>query len=160
MSLPSTSQEAKLLYKKNLGLPYAVPSGSVTAESGNSRVFVPANRIMNQTIPTSINFSADFTKDVSYTGGGERWIHKTYSYIVYYKDLPLTYKSAGLSFYYSNASYPTYNLQQTIPFNYDPNGSYNYTVIVNGITKLQSDDAKPWILDPDAGFLTFFASVV
>ena len=97
MPLPSTSDQANLLYKKNLGLPYAVPSGSVATESGNSRAFIPAGRIMNQAIPASINFSADFTKDVSYTGGGERWIHKTYSYIVYYKDLPLTYKSAGLS---------------------------------------------------------------
>jgi hypothetical protein len=154
---PQQAGELEILYKKLLGLPYSKPGAAVTQEVGNSKPFIQAGRIMNQPIPSSIAFPSHFTQDTTFSAGlAKRWYDNSFNYIVYYQGLPLAFQNQGRSYYDTTANL----LTQVIPFNFDPKGTYNYTVTVNGNSVLQSTaNTVNWIVDPDAGFLTFFTAI-
>jgi hypothetical protein len=151
------SKKVELLYKKNLGLPYSVPGAGANSESGNSRPFIQSGRIMNQAIPASV-VATDFspaTNTVALGNSASYVRDATMSYIKYYF-ITLDYIKPGFS-------YTSPLLSQAIPFNFDKLGSYKYYVYATGINNgnqiLQDDANYSWIVDPDAGILTFFNSV-
>ena len=51
------------------------------------------------------------------------------------------------------------NLVDSIPFNYDPLGSYLYEIYRNNGTTLINYDEGDWVLDNDTGILTFYSKI-
>jgi hypothetical protein len=89
-----------------------------------------------------------------------------YPYIAYYTNVPLIAVKPGISYRFAGTNttnFATTNiLSNSIPFNYDPAGSYALFVFLKrkGVYEnIANDDAtNPWVFDQDAGYLTFFGA--
>ena len=74
-----------------------------------------------------------------------------------YEKVPLTHISGSL-----NNAYAAYDgssniiTKNTIPFNFDPLGTYLYTIYKNDQTTVISFGDGEWVLDIDSGILTFY----
>ena len=149
---PTDSQKLELLYKKYLGYPDAYPGTLPSVEApGSARQKVFSSlQILSQTVPSTA--PSVLTVDNTFIGGSNiRYTNTTYPYIVKYDRLPLTSVKPNTSFTYSYSGLPNL-LTNVIPTNFDALGSYVIYVYLNTI-QISPDK---WVLDVDAGYITFF----
>jgi hypothetical protein len=155
---------AELLFKKNLGAPYANPGADYTTETlldARSRIF-PNLQIFSQPIPAKVNTSELSATVVALSNSSGTYRERTETpYIRYYETVKLRFVAAKRSYIYSEASDADLNgtniLKDAIPPNYDPTLSYRVELKVaynNGPLALVPA-AGNWIFDPDAGVITF-----
>lgn len=148
------------------GLATANPGSSFTVETISSRPAIFASQLYKDTIPSTaptdltvatVPAASDNTNNT--VTGTIRAVSTASTFIEKYTKLPLyDAVGAGKSFVYSNTQSNNV-LSQVIPYSYDPLGSYQYTVYgKNGSPMSPSDPDYPWILDTDAGVLTFIGS--
>jgi hypothetical protein len=165
-----------LLYKKVQGAPYTNPSLGVLSEGqGSSQFNVETNSIWNQPIPT-IAPSTITTTIITNTTYLATKYSTSYPYITKYGNVLLSSTpNPQVSFYYAGTSVGnivgTNILINTIPFNQDPAGSYQFSVsyttttpIMSAPTNLipigSSDPDYPWYFDIESGYLTFIGKPV
>lgn len=176
-------QAVNLLYKKYLGLPNAYPTAGaaqdVTTISSRPKVFANL-QVFSQSVPATA--PSDMVLDASWNSANSsigvsfaptRAYSSANPYIVKYTNIPLKAVQVNVSFEAdisglkdaSGTLYSTYStkprfLSQAIPGNFDPAGSYGVTVTNknNSDSIAQFNNQYPWILDGDAGFLTFYGS--
>jgi hypothetical protein len=174
-----------ILFKKYSGVVDTSTLNTVNQEPpvlASPKIF-PSLQIYNQYIPplAPTDLITDFTAPVSNIldlNGDEtddltslcekREYSEEYPWMVKYTNLKLTdeglvdgysYKFAGTN---PQVAYlnETNLLSQTIPFNYDPALTYQYFVYIwNGNTFISTkcdNSVNPWVLDVDAGYLTFY----
>jgi hypothetical protein len=169
MSL-SDAKKIEILYNKNIGVVTTYPGATVNQQKPNNTLskIIPELQIFNQTIPSTapedLEEDEDFRTTVTSSSSitSKRYVSRTYHWIVKYENVQLTTAQFRRSF---DCSYNGVNLlSQTIPYNYDPTGSYNITVRLynnnnsNFATNNPSDstDSPQWYYDKDAGFITFY----
>ena len=160
--MATSAQQLEILFKKYFGVVDAYPGSSVGAEppvSARPRV-IPSLQVFSQAIPSSA--PNDLSTDGTFTNG----VRKTstlYPHIVQYQNVTLASVKTGVSYRYSGTdlSNPgtTNILSNAVPSNFDPVGTYQISVYVNGVPVLSSDATYPWVFDIDAGYLTFFGGV-
>ena len=158
-----------LLYKKYLGLIDGFPV-TTTYENAiwNPRPkIIPSLQIMALPIPPVAPSLVGATCSTLGTGIGAGTICYPvgYPHLAYYSNVNLvnTYpQTSTYCFLYSNVANTLQQnlqfLQNTINPNYDPRGSYNLKVSINGnFPVTQSIISNPWNFDVDAGVFTSFA---
>ena len=167
------SNKIEILYKKSLGVPTTKPNATVAQEPSTSALptIIPSLQIFSEKIPTTAP-TTDLILDDSFSQDGNSLAKRYYSidasYIVKYENIQLTEVQYRQS-YKGTASLKgvsTNLLSKTIPFNYDPDLTYDITVkLYNDATSTSttifpsSSDVMPWNYDKDAGFITFYGSV-
>jgi len=142
MALTSTQQAIKL-FKKLMGVTDTLNPDSGTGakeffnESILSRQAVYPSQIWKQysEIPSSAPTGMTNLQEIGV--------------VKYYQDLVLTAVPGSDSSYYNS------ELKNTIPFNFDPNGTYNYT-LKNNINSTIPFGLNDWVVDTDAGVLMFY----
>lgn len=151
------SDKLELLFKKNLGVPYAKPGDPYPAEYAVASRYhiVPDKQIYSDVIPgvapTSLQESTSF--DSSY---GKKYTSTEYPHIKKYEKLILTSLAPLRSYRFNPTSdVPNNILQHAIPFNFDAGGSYRIIVYINDEEIPANHNSYPWVIDFDAGVLTF-----
>ena len=163
--MSTDSQKTELLFKKYSGVVNAYPGATVNQEipvSARPRI-IPMLQIYAQDIPVTAptDLVEDTAWEASHPNRGKRFYSTAYPYIVFYRNLTLQSVKYGISYRYSGTDPAdpanTNILSEVIPTNYDPVGSYQLTVFSAAGNTIQSSDAvHPWVLDIDAGYLTFY----
>jgi hypothetical protein len=144
MALTSTQQAIKL-FKKLMGVTDTVnPTSGVGAKEFFNESILSKQAILPSQVWQD-GSSLPSTAPVGMTNG------QTIGVVKYYQDLSLT-AIAG-----STTAFNNVNLKNAIPFNYDPAGSYNYTLKDNSNNPIYfgNDD---WVVDTDAGVLNFYGA--
>ena len=162
--MASQAQKVELLFKKYSGVGDAYPGYSVSQEVAVSALpaVIPALQIYAQNIPNVA--PTDMVSHGTFVNPGSQILKSTeYPYIAKYVNLPLTSITPGISYRFAGTdpSNPATNLlSRVIPGNYDPIGSYQYTVYSSTGAVIQDFDSNyPWVLDTNVGILTFFSTV-
>lgn len=142
MALTSNQQAIKL-FKKLMGV-----SDTVNPYSGTgAKEFFNESILSKQTIlPSQVWQDAESIPSTAPIGmvDGE-----TIGVVKYYSNLSLT-AIAGSSTAFYNAE-----LKNAIPFNFDPSGTYNYTLSDNLNNQIYFGNGD-WVVDTDAGVLNFY----
>lgn len=167
MTSPFTQeQQTTLLYKKYVGSSDAYPATanySNEPQSNARQRIYPSIQLCAQEIPSVA--PTDLVRDFTFpSGNGQRWTSSQYPWVVRYINTSLKSILAGLSFWFINTdptNLSTNILSNSIPFNYDPLGSYFIQVLdpskpVGSQAIAPSDATTPWNFDQDVGVLTFF----
>ena len=173
MSSITDTLKTKILYNKNLGVATNNPDldfASLPSASAYAKIF-SGIQILSNKIPAEA--PGDLVKDASFSQiidpqnaavTCERHYSEKYPWIVRYTNYQLTTSQYRLSYhgdFTGNHPLKGVNLiSQTIPFNYDPKGSYGILVYLysnSSFSKVNNDDTNmPWNYDKDAGYITFY----
>jgi len=138
----TTAQQALLLFKKWLGVGQSTIAREFYQEPYIGKSAILASQVWQESdqIPlTPVGFSAS---------------GQIIGVVQYFQDLALT-QVAGLT---STGSFYSSNLVDAIPFYYGGSGGYNYT-LKNSTSSSISFGVNDWIVDGDAGLLTFYNGV-
>lgn len=177
----SDAQKIELLYNKALGKATTGVGGGFEALNPASAApkIIPSLQIFSDPIPSvapsilltetdgysqDMTFSQTVNPSAVQTATGlicKRWTSTKYPHIVKYENLQLVQEQFQES--YKGTIGGVNYLSQTIPFNYDPAGSYGIVVKTHlagtGFLNRARDDATiPWYYDKDAGFITFYGA--
>ena len=166
-----------ILYNQYLGLPTVFPRGPLEIQNGygSADKYIDGQKIMNQVIPpVAPSVTLSLVGVLKWGIGGTNHLIaspgtvKYNGYIAYYENIPLSSDklNAGFAFWYNltqlangttlgNTPENTNILRQVIPANFDPAGSYQYHVFINGNPTNPGDYTYPWNFDTNAGILTF-----
>lgn len=162
--MASDADKIELLYKKNLGEPYAYPTAPYYAEGyskSRPRIF-PTRQIFRLSIPDKSPVSS-LIVDTSYIlNGGVRKISSTNPHLIYYENILLKHVSPFRTYWYTEATdaNPEKNiLSNAIPANYDPGMSYKVYVYFDTTSIAIDDSTYPWIFDYDGGYITFLSKI-
>lgn len=149
----SLDDKVDFLFKKQQGIPFTDPGAAIESSIDAYKRVIPSRQIYAQEIPATAPLTLGGEQLLS--GGGKKYqVTGTYSYIWKYVDVPLTAIVSGVSYRYGNGT-GTNVLADSIPPLYDLALSYNVTVKVGAATPASNDGTHPWLLDTDAGVLTF-----
>ena len=169
MTTFTTVDLSTLLYKKSLGIPNTLDttaSFSEVVRPARSSVF--QNQIYAEQIPTVApsdlsNITTDDASN-SIVGSVVGKRSTTSLMIRRYIKVPLVVVPGSNAQAFECALDATFGrvLQDSIPFNIDPNGSYVYTLYKNDGTTVIPFGLQNWNLDNESGILTFYsdASVI
>ena len=152
--------QTEILWDKYKGVPDAYPGSSFIANQAVGTAIpqiVPESQVWNSTIPATA--PTDLGSVVTITNGSYQQ-SASYPWIRKYTVTMGAIQSAGISYWYAstniNSPLTTNVCRESIPFNFDPLGSYNVQVFANGVAVSPTYSAYPWNYDGDAGVLTFF----
>ena len=170
--LSSNTNIADFLFKKNLGIVDSQPGVSYKDESsGNAKTKLFSSQLFSQTVP--LNVPTDFTSPIQYVNAngtlsnvnnslGMVQTSISYPYIQKVTSLKLT-AVVNINTYRFNDPSTSGNinlLQNSIPFNYNPNlsNSYTYTLFAEKGNPYSLSVSNPiatskYIIDTDAGYL-------
>jgi hypothetical protein len=137
--MPLTSDKADYNFKQSLGIATTRTDIEFYSEPIKSSPPVFPNRIWAEQI--LIPSTAPVLPDLGVSG-----------VVQYFSKLTLLAQPGGKAFYHPN-------LINAIPFNYDPAGSYNYSVFKSDGTTPIFFGQGDWVLDPGSGVLTFYGVV-
>ena len=162
----SDAEKVDYMFKKIMGKPTSDTSKAFFEEpSLPARASVFSNKqIWSQDIPAEaprdLVLLTDSDKDDSgstlagsTTGNTSTTTGNTM--IKRYLKVPMVYVSGSGT----PGAYKLDALQDTIPFNYDSQGSYAYTLYKNDGTTQINDGVGEWVIDTEAGVLTFYHSI-
>lgn len=156
----STLDQTEILWNKYNNVPDAYPSSSFLANQAVGDAFlqiVPDSQLWTSDIPATA--PADLGSAVSITNGSYQQ-SASYSWIRKYTITMGAIQAAGISYWYASTDVNnplTTNVgRDTIPFNFDPVGSYNIQVFANGTPVSPNYTPYPWNYDFTAGVLTFY----
>jgi lysophospholipase L1-like esterase len=140
MSL-TDAQKSSRLFKKSLGAAETLTARDFFEEPKLGKNSIYPSQIWTETekipIPAPILSSG-----------------QTLGVVQYFEKLSLTHISGS-----QDRSYTHENLKNTIPFNYESGGTYNYQLFKSdGITQIAFGQGD-WLLDTDAGVLTFYGTL-
>ena len=152
----SLEEKVNLLFKKNFGKPSTrneLPFYQELNLNAYSAVFSDKIWAQSTDIPSSVpsSLSSATTDDDGNTIVGSL-VGKSNGVIRRYEKVPLTHISGSL-----NNAYAAYDgssniiTKNTIPFNFDPLGTYLYTIYKNDQTTVISFGDGEWVLDIDSG---------
>jgi hypothetical protein len=166
----SDAQKIEILYNKSFGVATSLPSAQLTQlPSANANIkIIPDLQIYSQKIPAtapSDMIDVSWNQVIDPSGAllkGKKSYSSTYPWIVKYENFQLTELQYRRGYSGKINNVGVNFLSQTIPFNYDPVGSYEITVnafkgVVPGNFP-QDSTTLPWYYDKDAGFITFYGS--
>ena len=139
MSLTS-SQQASRLFKKSFGSGETLTNRDFFEEPKLGRLSIFSDQIWSESL--SIPSTAPYLVSGSSSG-----------VVQYFEKETLTHVSGS-----TNRSYFSSNLIDTISFNYG-DGSYNYELYKNDGTTLIAFGEGDWLVDTDAGLLTFYGTL-
>ncbi len=137
----TTAQKTEFLFKRAMGVGDSYPAVPFFSEPKRSLVPTITSQIWGDSslIPPTAPVLPPDGIDPSGT-------------VQYKEKLTLSAMPGGVSFYSSL-------LVNAIPFNYDPAGSYNYTIYKSdGTTVIPFGDGN-WIVDNSSGLLTFYGTL-
>lgn len=169
MTTFTTVDLSTLLYKKSLGLPNTLDTTASFSEPVRpARASVLQTQIYAEQIPTVApsDLASVTTDDVSspLTGSIVGRTSAASPMIKKYLKVPLVTVPGSNAQAFECALDATYGrvLQDSVPFNIDPNGSYVYTLYKNDGTTVIPFGLANWNLDNESGVLTFYsdASVI
>lgn len=156
----ATYDRTEILFNKYKNLPTAYPNEVFSANQAVGDAFpqvVPNTQIWNSTIPSTAPTSLGSV--VTFTNGSYQQ-STVYSWIRKYTVTMGAIQAPGISYWYAstdvNNPLTTNVCRDTIPFNFDPVGSYNIQVFANGTPVSPTFTAYPWNYDESAGILTFY----
>ena len=141
----TTTQQAIKLFKKLMGV-----TDTVNPVSGIASDFFNENITSRSAVyPTQVwkDYSLIPSTAPSLSNSGVSGV------VMYYQDLVLTAVQGSSTAFYDE------QLKNTIPFNFDPAGSYNYTLKDNDGDTI-SFGQNNWVVDTDAGVLMFYGPSV
>lgn len=162
----STKEKLDIVFKKNLGkttTDVTLPFFSEPALDSRPRVF--QNQIFRTEIPTSasdLTFNLSEESNLTSDSNDGTYIdnNSTIPYIRKYIRVKLEIVTPGNLQSYKGPSHGSFNniLANSIPFNYDPTGGYGVTLEYKSGSSFVTIDfgTGEWIIDPDAGTITFF----
>jgi len=136
----TTEQQASRLYKKLFGNAETLVSREFFNESYGGRTFVLPSQIWSD--EDSISTTAPILTNGQISG-----------VVQYFDKLELSHIPGSL-----NQSYYHENLKDAIPFNFG-DGTYNYKLYKNDGTTVISAGEGEWLVDTEAGVLTFYPRV-
>jgi hypothetical protein len=139
MSLTS-SQQASRLFKKSFGSGETLTNRDFFEEPKLGRLSIFSDQIWSESL--SIPSTAPYLVSGSSSG-----------VVQYFEKETLTHVAGS-----TNRSYFSSNLIDTISFNYG-DGSYNYELYKNDGTTLIAFGEGDWLVDTDAGLLTFYGTL-
>jgi len=156
----ATYDQTEILWDKYKNVPDAYPGSSYLANQAVGDAFpqiVSNSQLWGYAIPATAPL--DLGGEVSFTNGTYQ-ISAEYTWIRKYNVTMGAIQAPGISYWYAstNPSNPlgTNVCRDTIPFNFDPFGSYNIQVKANGVLVSPTYTPYPWNYDESAGVLTFF----
>lgn len=162
----TTSEQVALLYKKLLGAPSTLETTEFFSEpSRPARPAVFQSQFLSEKIPdvAPSDLAAATLDDVGAplagSLAGKTSMLADGAMVRRYLKVALTAIPGTQENAYECALDATHGrvLQDAIPFNYDSNGSYLYTVYKNdGVTEIPFGSGS-WLLDTESGVLTFYA---
>jgi len=152
--------ETEILFNKYKNLPTAFPNETFLANQAVGDAFptiIPITQIWSSTIPatapTALGSVVSFTNGSYQQSTAYPWIRK------YTLTMDII-QSPVQSFWYAstdvNDPINTNICRDTIPFNFDPLGSYTIQVFANGTPVSPTYTDYPWNYDDAAGILTFY----
>jgi hypothetical protein len=156
----TTLDQTEILWDKYKNVPNAYPGSSFLANQAVGDAFpqiVPNNQTWSSQIPATA--PTDLGSVVTFTNGSYRQ-SVSYPWIRKYTVTMGAIQAPGISYWYAstnvNSPLTTNVCRETIPFNFDPLGSYNIQVFANGVAVSPTFTAYPWNYDESAGVLTFY----
>ena len=181
--LGPTGQEyiAEEEYKALYGYPNGKVNNNLAAEvPGTSRPFILENQLYSQEIPIPApsNLGATQTKSIGSVNVNYKVSQtSTLNYLVYYIDIVLSnaelstaddggaltwwFIGANIGNAETRANQVTYNiLNQGVPNNLDPQGSYLPTLKINGTTYNFGNSQYPWTYNVNSGIILFTGSAI
>jgi hypothetical protein len=160
----TTSEKTSLLFKKLLGAPSTLETTQFFSEPARpARAAVFQSQFYSEEIPTVAPADlANVTTDDLGSGLSGSVVGKTSStspMIKKYLKVPLTVVAGTNDCSYECALDDTYGrvLQDAVPFNYDPNGSYLFVLYKNDGTTVIPFGTGDYLLDTESGILTFYS---
>jgi len=184
--MPTTSEYIALLYKKFLGSPNGYPDANYLGDIPLvARPNITQNQIFGRPIPSTVpgvgalvnlpshpSTSAtpskiwNGTAAISNLGRTSKGV-SPYTYLTYYQDLVLVMENEGISYTCMNRATRINIFARQVPFNSSTSlavGSYNPTIKIwtysggtfTSQTAVNNALTRQWILDQDAGVITFF----
>jgi hypothetical protein len=182
----SSTDQLTFLYKKYFGVANAKGvSTSTSLEypiSARQKV-IPSLQLYKNAVPATAPLSGNYTEDTAFTTANsgltiatgyapKRYVHSTYPHIVKYENIPLISPPGFVNALRSSTALKDSSgnilsgdsqniLINSIPTNLDPLGSYKITLTNVGASpspiEVASDNNQyPWIIDNDAGIVTFY----
>ncbi len=163
MSDFSDSEKVSYLFKKVVGKPNTISTKAFYEETSlpaRSAIFsnkqIYAQKI-NDVAPYDLVALNDSSKDdngdtIVGSAVGNTSATSGNTHIQRFIKLELEYVSGSGN----PGAYKHAKLQDTIPFNYDPAGSYAYELYQNNGSTRIYDGVGEWFVDPEAGVLTFY----
>jgi hypothetical protein len=156
----SDSEKTNLLFKKLMGKSSCVDSRDFFQETINSRSQIYQSQLLSSTIPdtapTDLQALTSSSLDdlgQSINGSTTGKTSSTTTYITRYFNVTMTPVSGA-----SGVSYSCPQLKNSIPFNYDSSGSYLVNVYKSTGTEIPAGTSGgSWVVDPDAGVVSFYA---
>ena len=141
----TTDQKASRLIKKSFGAGETITTRQFFEEPKLGKENIIPSQIWTDAdmIPTTAPILAD---------------QQIQGVVQYFNKLSLSFIPGSVSGS-SDASYYHANLRDAIPFNYDPAGSYWYTLYKSDGTTVIAFGIGDWLVDTSAGVLTFYGSV-
>jgi hypothetical protein len=156
----ATYDQTEILWDKYKNVPNAYPGSSYLANQAVGNAFpqiVPNSQTWSSQIPPTA--PASLGSVVNFTNGSYRQ-STAYPWIRRYTVTMGAIQAPGISYWYAstdvNNPLTTNVCRDTIPFNFDPIGSYNIQVFANGVAVSPTFAAYPWNYDESAGVLTFY----
>ena len=173
------------LYKQLFGYPSGKYLGSFSNEvPGTSRINILNNQIFLQTIPPSApttdleqkSISSPYNNTYEKTGNGIKKVSTSNPHIVKYEKLKLSSGdlTPGVTYWYEGANQEYNNknsnvntqvsqvannlLNQGIPPNYDPSGSYAAIIYIDNNPYTIGNNDYPWVYNPNSGIVTFLGN--
>jgi hypothetical protein len=186
--MPTTSDYIALLYKKFLGSPNGYPDADYLGDIPLvARPNITQNQIFGKPIPSTvpaIGTLVDITSHPSTSASPSKiWngtgaissLGKTskgstpYTYLTYYQDLVLVMENEGVSYTCMDRATNINIFARQVPFNLSTSlvvGSYNPTIKIwtksggtfTSQTAGNNAPTRQWILDQDAGVITFYGT--
>jgi hypothetical protein len=160
------AEKVALLLKKMLGAPSTLSTTEAFSEPVRpARSAVFQSQFYAETIPAvAPSDLASVTTDdlgATVTGSVVGKTSSASSMIKKYVKVPLVVIAGTSDMSYECSLNATYGrvLQDAIPYNYDANGSYLYTLYKNDGTTIIPFGSGSWIVDPESGVLTFYDTI-
>ena len=147
----SDQEKVDILLKKNFGKVSTDTSLAYYSEPAfDARPKIFQSQIFEQEIPVTN------PNDFGLVSNGSKGSSTSYNYIVYYKKWQLLQVTPGNNQSFKGPSDGLISniLQNSLPFNYDPAGGYA-VVLQASNNDIIADGTGEWVIDTDAGILTF-----
>jgi len=159
-----TEFKVDFLFKKTFGASAGTGTSATAAGelAGNSRGKLYKDYIIGQDIPAKVSDLGGYTAvaidpTIKVNTNDTKYTYNSYTYISKYT-LQLQAAIPGYSYYYNDVAAGKNLLSNAIPYNFDPAGSYAYTLTMEGATKDprgESGGARQWVFDTDCGYIYF-----
>jgi len=157
----ATYDQTEILWDKYKNVPDAYPGSSYLANQAVGNAFpqiVSTSQTWNSFIPATA--PTDFGGLAVIFPNGSYQESTAYPWIRKYTVTMGAIQAPGISYWYAstdvNLPLTTNVCRDTIPFNFDPFGSYNVQVFANNIPVSPTYIPYPWNYDESAGVLTFY----